>query len=228
MAEIPIIHEDPAYLVVEKPSGLLVHPSPHESGETLSERLAAMYPELKTVGDDPTLRPGIVHRLDRDVSGLLVVARTQEMFEHLKTQFQNRTIEKHYTALVHGIVGKDAGAINAPLGRSNRTGRIAAVRNEGREALTTFTVVKRLQHYTLLDVQIHTGRTHQIRVHMASIGHAIVGDAQYRPRKMKDNFPRPFLHATSLAFTDLHGKRVRYESPLPEELAAFLKKQGGS
>ena len=237
-----ILHEDPSYLIVEKPSGMLVHPVEHvvhpvdpptsqeeaAGGLSLAELLAAQYPEIAGVGDEPNQRPGIVHRIDRDVSGVLVVARSQASYEHLKRQFQDHAVEKHYLALVHGIVQRDDGEITTPLARSHRPGKAAAPRTDGigRTAFTRFTVVQRLQHYTLLDVEILTGRTHQIRAHLASIGHAIVGDAQYRPKKMHDNFPRPFLHAASLAFTDADGNRVQYMCPLPTDLATFLTRQG--
>jgi 23S rRNA pseudouridine1911/1915/1917 synthase len=220
-----IIKKTTTYLVIEKPSGLLVHPtSPKAKEESLLTWLGKKFPETKKIGDPE--RPGLVHRLDKDVSGLMVIPRTEEMYEHLKTQFQEHTVEKHYTALVHGKVGKDTGEITFKIARSNSRARMAARPDdeEGREAHTEFETLKRLVGSSLLDVRIHTGRTHQIRAHMFGYGHPVVGDTLYRHKntKLKRTPDRIFLHSTKLAFTDLKGKRVEFDSPLPESLENFL------
>lgn len=223
--KIHIIAETPEYLILDKPSGLLVHPTgPGKAEESLLDYLAKHYPETKDVGDPA--RPGLVHRLDKEVSGLMVVPRTPEMYEHLKQQFQDHTVEKHYTALVHGTVGKDVGEIKFKIARSNTRARMAARPEEdedGREAHTLFTTLNRTVGSSLLDVEIKTGRTHQIRAHLFGYGHPIVGDPVYRQKstKLKKTPGRIFLHSSKLAFTDLLGKRVEFTSPLPKELHDF-------
>lgn len=224
--KLNIISETPEYVVVEKPAGLLVHEAPNSDEKTLLDLLLKKYPAMKKIGEKD--RPALVHRLDKEVSGLLVVPRTQEMFEHLKQQFQERTMEKHYLALVHGTVGKDEGVINFPIARSERHARMAARPNgddAGREAITEFTTLERRIGSSLLDVCIKTGRTHQIRAHMFAYSHPVVGDPLYHRKgtKLKKDPGRIFLHAARLAFTDLAGNRVEFESPLPAELKTFLE-----
>ncbi|MBI1961662.1 MAG: RluA family pseudouridine synthase [Parcubacteria group bacterium] len=220
------IDENRDFIVIEKPAGLVVHPAMGIHEPTLADGLAAKYPELARVGEDK-LRPGIVHRLDRDVSGLMVVARTQKMFESLKQQFQNRSVEKQYTALVHGVIDEEHGVIDTPIGRSQtKSGKMAAHTQElegDRDAKTEFKVLKRLKNYTLLEVRLHTGRSHQIRVHLHSIGHPVVGDALYTNRRVKHkDLGRIFLHASKLSFDDASGERRTYTSELPKELRDFL------
>ncbi len=216
------------YLVVEKPAGVVVHPAAGVREPTLVEGLLTQYPELKEVGDDPT-RPGLVHRLDRDVSGLMVVARTPAMFELLKQQFQDRTITKEYLALVVGRVAQPSGTINFPLARSkSKHGKIAAhpqADGVGREAITHYEVVTLYQQATLLKVTLETGRTHQIRAHLNALGYPIVGDELYKPKRLgfRATPGRLFLHAARLAFTDRQTKRQEFTSPLPPELEQFLK-----
>lgn len=228
-----VIAETKDYLVIEKPAGLLAHPAPNTDEPTLLDFLAKKYPETKKIGDPN--RAGLVHRLDRDVSGVMVIPRTPEMYEHLKKQFQERTIEKHYTALVHGNIKKEDGVINFPIGRSKRHGRMAARAEQGtemqdgdREAETHFWVLDRRVGSTLLDIQIKTGRTHQIRTHLFAYGFPIIGDTIYHPKttKLKRSPGRIFLHASRLAFTNLAGERVEYVSELPEILRAFLDTLG--
>ncbi len=239
MNAISIIADNADYLVVNKPAGLLVHPTLKGETETLTGWLVETYPEIKTVGDDLS-RPGLVHRLDREASGVMVVAKTQEMFLHLKKQFQERTMEKEYKVLVHGKVAKDEGVIDFAIdrGEDGRMAsrpkidplRLASVKHEqgGRDALTEFSVEKRFTRFTLLRVHIHTGRTHQIRVHMLAYNNPVVGDTVYMNKKLnlkRDiELGRLFLHATRLCFDDLAGARVCYGAKLPMKLEEFLKK----
>ncbi len=224
-----IVYEADSYLVINKPAGLTVHPAPGVTGPTLAAGLLARFPELSGVGEDQ-LRPGIVHRLDREVSGLMVVARTQNMYEHLKRQFQERTMEKTYTALVIGRVANPSGTITFPLARSKRNHGKVAARAESdedtREAVTHYTVEQAFQQVTLLTVRLETGRTHQIRAHLAAIDHPIVGDQLYRPKSLsfKATPGRIFLHASSLSFTELTGEPQAFSCPLPKELQDFLKR----
>lgn len=238
LEKIHIIHEDKNYLVVEKPAGLIVHPT--EAGEkvTLASWVVSKYPEVVKVGDSE-VRPGIVHRLDKEASGLLVIARTQKMFEHLKTQFKDRTVEKMYTVLVYGTTSAEHDTINFIIDRG-REGRMIArpsttmtLRNvkedrSGKEALTEFDVIKRFARYTLLSVKLHTGRMHQIRVHMHAYNHPVVGDTLYEHKRniKKNNIPlkRLFLHSSKLCFATLENERVCYECPLPQELVTYLDK----
>jgi 23S rRNA pseudouridine1911/1915/1917 synthase len=231
--QIKITDETADYFVVEKPAGLLTHPTMAREKESLAGFLVSKYKEIVKVGEDPA-RPGIVHRLDRDASGLLVVARTQNMFNFLKEQFKNRTIEKEYMVLVHGKVARDWGEINFPLKRSGGGGRMAAIPETGNEALedeaklakTEFLIEKKFINYTLLRVKIHTGRMHQIRAHFLAYNHPVVGDELYFQKKQKRDWDkklgRLFLHCTKLVFTDLEGVRREYNSPLPQNLKDFL------
>ncbi len=259
-----VIAETTDYIVVNKPTGLLVHPTQANETNTLVNFLIKKYPEISKVGDDPKIRPGIVHRLDKEASGLLVVARTQKMFNHLKDQFKNRTIEKEYWALVHGKVAKDWDILTFPIARSEtydrmaarpllattatvdpsapllRKGRttitppyeggahgVVAEVNDAKSAKTEFLVERRFVNFTLLRVILHTGRMHQIRVHMLAYNHPLVGDPLYIQKKRKRNWDeklgRLFLHATKLSFNDLEGQRQTFESPLPVKLDSFLK-----
>lgn len=234
--EPKVVAETPDYLILDKPSGLLVHPTQANETGTLAAWLIKNYPEVKKVGDDPETRPGIVHRLDKEVSGLLAVARTRKMFEHLKNQFKNRTVEKEYLALAHGKIAKDWDTITFPLARGKNKDRMAArpaprdergmLENE-KEARTEFFVEKRFVNFTLLRVIIHTGRMHQIRAHLLAYNHPTVGDRLYYQKKRKRTWDercgRLFLHSTKLGFTDLNGEKQTFESPLPEKLENFLK-----
>jgi len=226
---IKIIAEAPDYIVLDKPTGTLTHPTMAKEKNALTEFLLKKYPEIKKVGED-TIRPGIVHRLDKEASGLLVVARTQKMFEHLKNQFKNHTIDKEYMVLVHGKVAKDWGEINFPLRRSKTEARMAAVPSDDadtKEAKTEFLVEKRFINFTLLKVKIHTGRMHQIRAHFFAYGNPVVGDELYLNKKQKrtwdEKLGRLFLHCTKLEFTDLQNEKQNFESPLPVALSEFLK-----
>lgn len=222
---VRIVWEDDAMAVVEKPSGLLTHPLESRDEPSLVNDLLARYPTLAGVGEDP-LRPGIVHRLDRDVSGLLVVAKTPEAFRSLKAQFQARTVEKTYAAVVYGSFVRREGMIELPIARSKTRGAKMAARPKGgagREAVTRFTVVAQNPDYAFLRVQPETGRMHQIRVHLAATGHPIVGDPLYHRRgRSAKNVHRLLLHAERLAFRDLAGAWRVFQSPLPQEIATFL------
>jgi len=231
-----IIAETDDYIVVNKPAGMLVHKTLAKERDTLADWLVKHDAQIKKVGHPD--RPGIVHRLDKEASGALVIAKTNEMLERLKQQFQARAVEKEYIVLVYGRVRADHGSIDFAIARGAE-GRMAArpktdllrVRNiskdqPGKEAVTEFFVEKRWPRFTELRVQIHTGRMHQIRVHMFAYGHPVVGDTLYVRKKLvkerEKKLGRLFLHATRLCFADLKGERVCYEAKLPGELKEFL------
>lgn len=228
---IEIVYEDDTLVVVNKPAGLVVHPAAAIHSGTLANALAYHFQQLPNAS---SVRPGIVHRLDRDTSGLLVVAKTESALENLSDQFRARTVYKSYVALVHGRVQSDSGRIEQPLARdpSNRT-RMAVVRG-GRSALSIYRVNRRFNRFTLLDVELKTGRTHQIRVHLAWAKHPVVGDETYgagrdntvldpRLKSQIRRLKRQFLHAEKLAFTHpATGERVLFQSPLPPELSDLL------
>ena len=227
---IEIVYEDETLAVVNKPAGLVVHPAAGTPSGTLANALAYHFQQLP----GREVRPGIVHRLDRDTSGLLVVAKTDAALENLSDQFRDRTVFKSYVALVHGRVAASSGKIDQPLARdrSNRT-RMAVVRG-GRNALTLYRVRRAFERFTLLDVELKTGRTHQIRVHLAWLKHPVVGDETYgggRDNTIQDaqlrarirNLKRHFLHAERLGFTHpVKQEFMKFESPLPEDLAELL------
>ncbi len=236
---IDIIAETDAYIVINKPAGLVVHSDKKEE-PSVALWLLKKYPEVISAGDSPE-RPGIVHRLDKEASGALVIAKTKEMFVHLKQQFQDRSIEKEYVVLVHGTIKAPHHMIDFSIDRGEEgtmvsrpkenvlslKGLIRAEKQKGKEALTEFWVERRISRYTLLRVRIHTGRTHQIRVHMFAYNHPVVGDTLYFQKKLNRKrdvaLGRLFLHARKLCFDELGGERVCYEAPLPEELLQFLK-----
>ena len=220
-----VVHEDDDVVVVDKPAGLVVHPGAGNITGTLVHGLVARYPEIVGVGDDD--RPGIVHRLDRDTSGLLVVARTEAARRRLVADLSARRVERVYLALVHGCPEADAGMVDAPLGRSTRTPTKMTVSEKGKEARTRYEVLQRWPDpgCSLVRCTLETGRTHQIRVHMAAIGHAVVGDDAYdRGLKRPVQVPRFFLHATHLAFDHpTTGEHLAFDSPLPADLQAVLE-----
>ena len=227
---LDIVYEDDTLVVVNKPPGLVVHPAAGTPSGTLANALAYHFQKLPGTN----VRPGIVHRLDRDTSGLLVVAKTEAALENLSDQFRDRTVYKSYVALVHGRVLSNTGKIDQPLARdrANRT-RMAVVRG-GRNALTLYRVRRAFDRFTLLDVELKTGRTHQIRVHLAWIKHPVVADETYgggRDNTIKDPrlrariraLNRHFLHAEKLGFKHPKtGEFVKFESPLPPELEDLL------
>lgn len=230
--DIKIIDESDEFLVINKPAGLAVHGS---SAYTLADWLIEKYPEIKLVGDDPE-RPGLAHRLDKDVSGLMVIAKTQAAFANLKKQFQKRSVIKEYTALVYGKIIKDNSVINFPIKRARAGYKMAALpatvkgqpAENGRPAETEFKVLQRLINYTLIKIKIKTGRTHQIRVHLAAYDHPIAGDdiystAKTRIQNKKINLGRIFLIADRLSFNDLANHKQNYKINLTGELKNFLK-----
>lgn len=230
LKEPRILFEDENYLVVDKPSGLVVHGGPGIHEKTLSDWAIEHDPKIAEVGDQPDVRPGIVHRLDRDVSGVMVVAKTQDAFKDLKRQFQNHSIKKQYLALAYGRITDPTGRITFAIARSaNRSGLMVArpKSQEGKEAETLFKVERMIKGMSLVRVETLTGRGHQIRVHFKAIGHPLVGDPLYKIRRLKvakNSPPRLFLHATLLGFSDLRDEPRKYESPLPEDLARYVGK----
>ena len=226
-----VVYDDAAVIVVDKPPGVVVHPdSAHRSG-TLVAGLLARYPELAQLpglGCGQADRPGIVHRLDKDTSGLLVVARTAEAYRSLTAQLAARSVRRTYLALACGTLEFETGIVDAPIGRSLRDRTRMAVAAAGRPARTHYRVRARYDEpleATYLEVRLETGRTHQIRVHLASIGHPVVGDARYRGDRRRSRCARPFLHATGLAFVDpATGAEVAFTSPLPDDLVAVLER----
>jgi len=232
-ADIPlkpleILFENEEVLVINKPIGITVHKT-HDKDirETLCDALLAYLPSLASVGEDPS-RPGIVHRLDKMVSGVMVIAKTPESFAHLKQQFKDRTMEKEYLALVYGRLSKDHDILTFNIARSKNSGRMGArsKQEEGKEAITEYDVLARFKTATSVRVRIHTGRTHQIRAHFLAIDHPIVGDTLYKKRRMNNihiiSLNRLFLHAHKLSFTLLDGQHVSFTAPLPKELTALL------
>jgi 23S rRNA pseudouridine1911/1915/1917 synthase len=218
VADFEVVYEDDHLLVVDKPAGVVVHPARQHRSGTLAQALAGR----AAGGDDPS-RAGIVHRLDRDTSGLLVVARTEEAHAALKAMLKDRRITREYLALVEGRPAARAGTIDAPLGRDRRVRtRISTDTDEPREAITHFETERALERYTLLRVQLDTGRTHQIRAHLKAIGHPVAGDPEYgRPGAL--GLDRQFLHAARLAFTHpVTGAAIDLRSPLPSDLEAAL------
>ncbi|HUR49518.1 MAG TPA: RluA family pseudouridine synthase [Acidimicrobiales bacterium] len=226
--EFPVVHEDDWLIVIDKPAGLVVHPGAGNLASTLVHGLTARYPEIASVGDPA--RPGLVHRLDKGTSGLMVVARTQAAFENLSAQVRARSMSRRYLALVWGLVEADRGLIDAPIGRSDRSPLRQAVSSGGREARTRYEVRGRWSapDRSLVECYLDTGRMHQIRVHLAAIGHALVGDPGYRGARQGfgEALGRPFLHAWRLGFRHPEDNRQRaFASPLPPDLADLLPEE---
>ncbi|MDO9598008.1 MAG: 23S rRNA pseudouridine(1911/1915/1917) synthase RluD [Azoarcus sp.] len=224
---LQIVFEDAALLVIDKPAGLVVHPGSGNWSGTLLNALLHHVPELAGVP-----RAGIVHRLDKDTSGLLVVAKTLEAQTDLIRQLQARTVKRHYLALVHGEVLRP-GEVDAPIARHPVQRTKMAVVGGGRPALTRYVVREQLGKVTLVECRLETGRTHQIRVHMAHVGHPLVGDAVYGVRRpldpLIDVFPRQALHAFRLGLVHpASGDVVEWFSPLPDDFSALLQSLGGS
>jgi 23S rRNA pseudouridine1911/1915/1917 synthase len=223
--EVVVRHEDDHVVVVAKPAGLVVHPGAGHPAGTLVNGLLARYPEIAAVGD-PT-RPGIVHRLDRDTSGLLVVARSPVAYERLVEMLAARDVLRRYDALVWGVPDASRGVVDAPIGRSVRRPTRMAVREGGRVARTEYEVVVRFRDPDVarLACRLETGRTHQIRVHLEAIGHPVVGDPVYGGRRPSLPLDRPFLHAGGLGFDHpVTGERLGFDEPLRPELVALLER----
>jgi 23S rRNA pseudouridine1911/1915/1917 synthase len=225
---VDVRYADDDVIVISKPPGLVVHSGAGHADGTLVNGLLARYPEIATVGDE--LRPGIVHRLDRDTSGLLVAARSSRGYESLVQQISTRTVERRYVALVWGALSSPRGVIDAPIGRSTARRTRMAVRESGKAARTEYELRTAFDDpvCALLDCRLETGRTHQIRVHLSAIGHPIVGDATYGGSRQAIALDRPFLHAARLVFDQpTTGERLAFEDPLPAELATILEQLEG-
>ena len=215
-----IVYEDGDLLVVDKPAGLTVHPAPGHPDGTLANAILAHCPDLQGIGG--TVRPGIVHRLDKDTSGLMVVAKNDLALRSLSQQLKARSFTKKYIALTHGSVTPAEAIIEAPIGRSNANRQRMAVTERGREAITRYRVLRHFQAHTLVEIRPATGRTHQIRVHFASIGHPLVGDSTYG--KPDNRLNRHFLHASVLGFVHpSNGEFQEFTTPLPRKLCEFLR-----
>ncbi len=226
LAPLDIIYEDDDVIVVNKPSRLIVHEADDPYELTLVDALLRERPEIAGVGEDEK-RPGIVHRLDRHASGILIIAKTQQAFELLKIEFKARTVKKKYVALVHGVMPKDHDTINLTIARSQAHARMAAKPPEqgGRDAITHYDVRNQYPHHALLDVVIETGRTHQIRVHLFALGHPIVGDHLYKSKMFKPmKLGRIFLFAQELTVKLPNGEKKTFKIPMPEELKVVLNK----
>ncbi len=229
--DLRVVYEDDALVVVDKPAGLVVHPGAgHEQG-TLVAGLLARYPDIADAarrGELDPLRPGLVHRLDKDTSGLLVVARTEQARAALAAQLADRSMGRTYRALSLGTIPEDSGVVEAPVGRSSRDPTLMAVTASGRPARTRYEVLRRYGRpidSTLLSVQLDTGRTHQIRVHLAAVGHPLLGDARYGGRRRELPLARTFLHAERLRLVHpASGEPLELVSPLPPELAEVLER----
>ena len=218
---LDIVYEDDDVIVINKPQGMVVHPAPGHDEHTLVNALLYHCP-LSTING--TFRPGIVHRIDKDTSGLLMVAKNDKAHRSLAKQLKDKTNIREYVALVHGRIAEDEGTINAPIGRSLKDRKKQAVVKDGRNAVTHFEVLKRYRDYTLAKCILETGRTHQIRVHMKYICHPLVGDPLYGPKKtIKGN--GQFLHAGKLGFVHpTTGKLLIFEAPLPKIFQECLEK----
>lgn len=231
-----IVYEDDEIIVVNKPAGMVTHPGAGATSGTLANGLVYYFNQIgrQLPRRGGSSRPGIVHRLDVGTSGLIVVAKTDRAHLNLAGQFESRAVMKSYTALVYGVVKEDSGKIEAPIGRDPRSRVKMAVTRNGRQALTLYRVAERFDEFTLLDVEIKTGRTHQIRVHLAHIKHPVVADSTYdagRANSIKNvklraaitKLGRPFLHAARLSFTHpASGEKMEFEAPLPDQLREFL------
>ena len=221
---IEIVYEDSDIIVVNKPKGLVVHPANGNPDGTLVNAIMAVCKEsLSGIGGE--LRPGIVHRLDKDTSGLLIVAKNDKAHIEMSRQIKNREVKKVYIALVKGVIKENEATIDMPIGRSPKDRKKMAVIKDGKEAITHFKVIKRYENYTLLEIKIDTGRTHQIRVHMAEIGYPIVGDMVYSNGKNEFGVKGQCLHAKSLDFKHpVTKKQMHLEADLPEYFKNILEK----
>ena len=216
---LQVLYEDEDVIAVDKPAGMVVHAGAGVDSGTLVNALLNRFERLSTVGGD--LRPGIVHRLDRFTSGVLLVAKTDAAHRNLAAQFASRRVRKVYLALVQGVVKNESGRVEKPIARDPaRRIRMTARREDGREALSEYRVLRRFSRFTLLEVRIRTGRTHQIRVHLASIGHPVAGDRLYGAAAGPARY---FLHAHRITFSSPStGREITIESPLPRDLESWM------
>lgn len=221
---LAVIHEDEHLIVIDKSSGMVVHPGAGRQTNTLANALLFHFPEIEGFG--PKEKPGIVHRLDKETSGVILVARNKMAYQELQRQFKDREVEKLYVGLVWGKISQEEGKITWAIGRHTKHGeRMSIKTNKPRVAETHYRVKKPLGEYTLLEIHPITGRTHQIRVHLAASGHPIVGDSRYGRKKGISSLPRLFLHAFRLTVTHPASReRVSFNSPLPLDLTQFLEK----
>ncbi len=226
--DIPVLFEDDYILVLNKPTGVLVHPTEQSAEWTLAQFLVERFPAVATVGEDPQ-RPGIVHRLDRPASGVIVTAKTQEAFDSLKAQFADRTVDKEYRAIVHGVPVKEHDVLKFKIARSKtKSGKMAArpEHEEGRDAWTEYDILRtKNDRYAELAVRIKTGRSHQIRAHLAAINNPIVVDPLYATQQsqLKKEYPRLFLHAARIEITHpVTGERMSWEAEIPANFSEFM------
>jgi 23S rRNA pseudouridine1911/1915/1917 synthase len=231
---IKVLYEDTNILAIDKPSGIAVHADLRSKEKTVADWVLKKYPRMKQVGEPQgdMPRPGIVHRLDKETSGVLLLAKNQKAYEHLKKQFQGRTIKKIYNAIVNGQPKTDKGVINKPIGRSPSDFRRylagRGARGEMRDAVTEYKVLKRfnsgVNKFSFLEISPKTGRTHQIRVHLKFLNYPVVCDSLYNPKNpCPKGIKRLALHAKSIEFKDLKGKNVIVESPLPKEFKKVVE-----
>lgn len=220
---LAVLYEDAQFAVIDKPAGMVVHPSYGHTSGTLVNAILARWPQTAEFGEAE--RAGIVHRLDKDTSGVILVALTADALDHLRAQFKVRTVTKRYLALVEGMPDTPEGIIDAPVGRDPQQRKRMAVTRDGREAVTEFRVLETYAHYSLVEVFPKTGRTHQIRVHMAFIGHPVAGDTVYGRRKQRVKMKRHFLHAAEISVVQPEtGETLTVEAPLPVPLQDMLNK----
>ncbi|WP_020155581.1 RluA family pseudouridine synthase [Caldibacillus debilis] len=218
--DLDIYYEDRDVIVVNKPRGMVVHPSPGHLNGTLVNGLLAHCRDLS--GINGVLRPGIVHRIDKDTSGLLMAAKNDFSHEHLARQLENKTVLRKYKAIVHGVIPHDYGTIDAPIGRDPKDRQSMAVVDSGKPAVTHFRVIERFDKYTLVECELETGRTHQIRVHMKYIGHPVAGDPKYGPKRTLP-IDGQALHAGVLGFAHPRtGEFLIFEAPPPEDFERLL------
>lgn len=228
---IKIIYEDNDVLVLDKPAGLVMHPSPTHKTGTLVDFLLSQYPKIKNVGEDPS-RPGIVHRLDKDTSGVLIIAKNNRAFQYFKKQFQERKVTKKYLSLVIGQPPKNEGTINTYLARSQndktkqKVSLLPLSRGKIRRAITDYKIIKKYKNYTLLELQPKTGRLHQIRAQLSWLGCPVAGDTKYKKKRQlcSEGLARQFLHAASLKIQLPNGQVKEFKAPLPKELKKVLNK----
>lgn len=220
---VEIVYEDNDIIVVNKPKGLVVHPANGNLDGTLVNAIMNICKDsLSGIGGEK--RPGIVHRIDKDTSGLLIIAKNDKAHLNMSEQIKDRKVNKKYIALVRGIIKEDEATINMPIARSKKDRKKMAVDKNGKEAITHFKVINRYDKYTLLDIKIDTGRTHQIRVHMAEIGHPVIGDEVYSNGKNEFNIKGQMLHAKSLEFNHpITGEKMHLEADLPEYFKNVLQ-----
>ncbi|PIR98047.1 MAG: RluA family pseudouridine synthase [Candidatus Colwellbacteria bacterium CG10_big_fil_rev_8_21_14_0_10_42_22] len=228
--DINVIYEDENLIVINKPAGLLVHSAPGREEETLVDWLGINFPEIQDVGDIPAdkqvtvRRPGIVHRLDKDTSGIMLIARNQEYFEYLKGLFRDKKITKTYRAIIRGKLKEKEGTIDVPISiKSGTIKRTAHKGKDAKEAITDYRVLKEFENFSYIEAMPKTGRTHQIRVHLNSIGHPVVGDKLYGGKENASLANRQMLHAYSLEFSLNVSKSTKLVADLPLDFEEFLQ-----